>query len=55
MAVINWTFDIIKFVHNHPNTIPTALIVSSLNMLVQILFSMLFGADHVPKLRGRRG
>lgn len=35
--------------------VPAALIVSSFNMLVQILFSACFGSKGLPKIRGYRG
>ena len=53
--MINYSYQLVLWVLNHGGVFPAALIVSSLNMLVQILFSLVFGADHVPKLRGDRG
>ena len=35
--------------------VPAALIVASLNMLVQIAFSVMFGSKGLPKVRGYRG
>lgn len=35
--------------------VPAALIISSLNMLVQILFDLCFGSKGIPKIRGYRG
>lgn len=53
--MINFSYSLVMFVMNHSDVVPAALVVASLNMLVQILFSLVFGADHVPKLRGDRG
>lgn len=35
--------------------VPAAYVVCSLNMLIQILFSVLFGSKCLPKIRGYRG
>lgn len=53
--MINFSYNLILYVMNHSGVLPVAMVVSSLNMLVQVLFSLIFGADHVPKLRGDRG
>lgn len=51
--MINWSLSICRLAAH--NVVPAALVVAALNMSVQILFSLIFGADHVPKLRGDRG
>lgn len=35
--------------------VPAALVVSSLNMLIQILFDICYGSKGMPKIRGYRG
>ena len=34
--------------------VPAALIISSLNMLVQVMFDLCFGSKGIPKIRGYR-
>lgn len=53
--MINYSYQLVLWAMNHGGVLPAALVVASLNMLVQVLFSLVFGADHVPKLRGDRG
>ena len=43
--MINYSYNLIVWLVHHDGVIPAALVVASLNMLVQILFSLLFGAD----------
>lgn len=57
--MINFSVGLIQFIMqysvNHENIIiPIAVVVASCNMLVQVAFSVAFGADHVPKIRGDR-
>lgn len=57
--MINFSVGLIQFIMNysanHENMIiPIAVVVASCNMLVQVAFSVAFGADHVPKIRGDR-
>lgn len=51
----SFSYNLVIFMMRHTGCVPAALVVASLNMLVQVLFSLIFGADHVPKLRGDRG
>lgn len=51
----NWSYSLCLWVFNHKGIVPAALVVASLNMLVQIGFDIMFGAKHVIKIRGDRG
>lgn len=57
--MINFSVGFIRFImkysSSHDNLIiPIAVVVAACNMLVQVAFSVAFGADHVPKIRGDR-
>lgn len=51
--VLSWTYSICIFAARS-GVIPAAVVVASLNLLVQILFSAAFGAKGLPKIRGYR-
>lgn len=51
--MINFAYDLCYKLLKNPDSAHAAFLIASLNMLIQILFSAVFGADHVPKLRGK--
>ena len=53
--MLNWSYNLCIWVHENHGLIPAAMIVCSLNMLIQILIDWAFGSKGLPKLRGYRG
>lgn len=52
--MLNFTYKLCMFAASS-HYIPAATVIASLNMLVQILFSVCFGSKGLPKIRGYRG
>lgn len=52
--MLNWSFSMIIRFMNNPSLFACAICVASLNMLIQILFSMAFGEKSVIRLGGKR-
>lgn len=54
--MIDYSYSLIRHMIENKDSfvLPVSLVLASLNMLVQILFSAIFGADSAPKLRGER-
>lgn len=52
--MLSWTYSICLFAAKS-GVLPAAVVVASLNLLVQILFSAAFGSKGLPKIRGYRG
>lgn len=52
--MLNFTYGLCQFA-GKTHLIPAATVIASLNMLVQILFSVCFGSKGLPKIRGYRG
>lgn len=51
----NWSYQLCLWVFSHKGIVPAALVVASLNMLIQIAFDLMFGEKKNIKARGDRG
>lgn len=52
--MMGWTFSLCKEAFDSA-LVPAALVISSLNMLLQVFISAVFGTKGLPKIRGYRG
>lgn len=53
--MIDYSYNLVIFVANNTDIFPAAIVVASLNLLIQTLFSLIFGSKGLPKIRGYRG
>ena len=49
-----WSLNLVMKFMCHSLVFNCAFVVASLNMLIQIMFSMMFGDKSVPKIGGKR-
>lgn len=53
--MINFSYALVVWMINNHGMIPAALVVASLNLLIQVFVDWVFGGKGMPKLRGYRG
>lgn len=53
--MLNFSYSLVTWVMNNHGLVPAALVVASLNLLIQVLLDWCFGGKGMPKLRGYRG
>lgn len=52
--MFNWSVSMLEHFIKNPDFFYASMIVASLNMLIQILFSMMFGDKSVLRIGGKR-
>lgn len=53
--MLNFSYSLVIYMIQSHGGIPAALVVASLNLLIQVLLDWVFGGKGMPKLRGYRG
>lgn len=53
--MFNFSLSLCVWMFYHDGFIPAAVIIASLNLLIQVLLDWVFGGKGMPKLRGYRG
>lgn len=53
--MLNFSYSLVVWMSQHHGIVPAALVIASLNLLIQVLLDWVFGGKGMPKLRGYRG
>lgn len=52
--MLDWSVSLLSKFMSNPPLQGAVIAISSLNMLIQVLFSMMFGSKTIPKIGGKR-